>query len=146
MVHYCKNDSCCKLEGPWPVLSIHGHRLGGPWPLWPSLFLRPCCYSEPKKTDNIKYNTRAANIDLMKQILSDIDRVSILDPLNTNDIWLQFKSIFQDTFDKCVPTYKQKEKKNLYCNSEVFCLKGKRNQLWKKYLPTLNQLTTNLET
>ena len=73
------------------------------------------CYSEPKKADDIKYNTRAANIDLMKQILSDIDRVSILDPLNTNDAWLQFKSIFQDAFDKCVPTYKQKDKKNLYC-------------------------------
>ena len=52
------------------------------------------CYSEPKKTDNIKYNNRAANINLMKQILSDIDLVSILDPLNTNDAWLQFKSIF----------------------------------------------------
>ena len=72
----------------------------------------------------------------MKQILSDIDWMSILDPLSTNDAWLQFKSIFEDAFDKCVPTYKQKEKKNLYCNSEVFCLKRKKNQLWKKYLLT----------
>ena len=31
--------------------------------------------------------------------------------------------------------YKQKEK-NLYCNTEVFCLKRKKNQLWKKYLLT----------
>ena len=49
----------------------------------------------------------------MKQILSDIDWVSMLDSLNTNDAWLQFKSIFQDAFDKCVPTYKQKERKSV---------------------------------
>ena len=30
-----------------------------------------------------------------------------------NDAWLQFKSIFQTSFDQCVPTYKQKEKKSL---------------------------------
>ena len=39
------------------------------------------CYSEPKKTDNFKYNTRAANIDPMKQTLGDVDWVSILGPL-----------------------------------------------------------------
>ena len=94
------------------------------------------CYLEPKKTDNLKYNTRAANIDLMKQTLGDVDWVSLLDPLDMSDAWLQFRSIFQDALDNCVPTYKPKEKKSLYSNSEVFSLKRKKNHLWKKYLST----------
>jgi len=83
------------------------------------------CYLEPKKTDNLKYNIRAPDIDLMKQTLGDVDWVSLLDPLDMNDAWLYFKSIFQDAFDNCVPTYKPKEKKSLYSNSEVFSLKRK---------------------
>ena len=51
-----------------------------------------------------------------------------------NDAWLQFKSIFQNTIDQCVPTYKPKEKKSLYSNSEVFNLKRRKNHLWKRYL------------
>ena len=31
------------------------------------------CYSKVIKPENIKYNTRAANIELMKQALSDVD-------------------------------------------------------------------------
>lgn len=65
----------------------------------------------------------------MKQILSNVDWVSILDT-HTNDAWLLCKSII----DKCVPTYKQRGKKNLYTNSDVFCLKRQKNKLWKKYL------------
>ena len=53
-----------------------------------------------------------------------------------SDAWLQFRSIFQDALDNCVPTYKPKEKKSLYSNSEVFSLKRKKNHLWKKYLST----------
>ena len=94
------------------------------------------CYSEPEEMDKLKYNIKAANIDLMKQILGDIDWVSLLDLLDVNDAWLYFKSVFQDTVDHCVPTYKPKEKKSLYSNSEVFCLKKKKNHLWKKYLST----------
>ena len=55
------------------------------------------CYSEPKRMDNFKYNTIAANIDLMKHILGDIDFVSLLNLLDINDSWLQFKFIFQGT-------------------------------------------------
>ena len=71
----------------------------------------------------------------MKQTLYDVDWVSLLDPLDMNDAWLHFKSIFQDALDNCVPTYKLK-KKSLYSNSEVFSLKRKKNHLWKKYLST----------
>ena len=49
---------------------------------------------------------------------------------------LIFKSVFQDIVDHCVPTYKPKEKKSLYSNSEVLCLKKKKNHLWKRYLST----------
>ena len=35
----------------------------------------------------------------MKQALSDVDWESILDPLDTNDAWLLFKTIFQDIVD-----------------------------------------------
>ena len=75
------------------------------------------CYSEVNKPENIKYNTRAAN-KLMKQALSDVDRESIL-----------FKETSQDIIDKHVPTYKQREKRNLYSNAEVFSLKKQKNKL-----------------
>ena len=94
------------------------------------------CYIEPKKSMNLKYNIRAANIDLMKQALGNVDWESILDALDTNDAWLLFKAIFQDIIDKYVPIYKQREKKSLYSNSEVFSLKKHKNKLWKKYLST----------
>ena len=72
----------------------------------------------------------------MKQTLGDVNWVSILDPLDMNDAWLQFKSIFQNTIDQCVPTYKPKEKKSLYSNSEVFSLKRRKNHLWNRYIST----------
>jgi len=49
------------------------------------------CYLEVNKFENIKYNVTAANIELMKQALSDVDWKLILD---TNDSWLLFKAIF----------------------------------------------------
>ena len=74
---------------------------------------------------------RAANIDQMKQSLSNV----FIRPLDVNDAWLKFKSNFlQDTLDNCAPTYKPMKKKSLYSNSEVFSLKRKKNQLWKKYI------------
>jgi len=85
---------------------------------------------------NIKYNVRAANIELMKQVLSDVDWKSILDTVDTNDAWLLFRAIFQDIIDRHVPTYKQREKKCLYSNSEVFSLKKQKNKQWKRYLST----------
>ena len=46
----------------------------------------------------------------MKQALGNVDWVSILNTLDTNDAWLLFKTIFQDIIDKYVPVYKQREK------------------------------------
>ena len=94
------------------------------------------CYLELKKSENFKYNISAANLDLMKRALGNIDWESVLDTLNTNDAWKLFKTIFQDLVDKHVPTYKQREKKSLYSNSEVFSLKKHKNRLWKRYLST----------
>ena len=87
------------------------------------------CYSEPKKYDNLKYNIRAANFDLLKQALSNVDWVSIMETLDANESWLLFKSISQDIIDKYVPTYKQRERKGLYSNFEVFSLKKQKNKL-----------------
>ena len=46
----------------------------------------------------------AANIDMMKEALGNIDWESILDPLDTNEAWTLFKCIMQDLIDKHVPT------------------------------------------
>jgi len=43
------------------------------------------CCSEPKKYDNQKYNSRTANIDLMKQVLSNVDWAANMETLNTNE-------------------------------------------------------------
>ena len=44
--------------------------------------------------------------------------------------------VVKSVIDECVPTFKPKDKKNLYCNSEVFTLRRMKNNLWKKYLLT----------
>ena len=89
--------------------------------IWIGFYL--ICYLEPKKFVNRKHNITVANNELMKQALGNVDWVSILDTLDTNDAWLLFKTIFQNIIDKYVLVYKQREKKNLYSNSEVFSLK-----------------------
>ena len=94
------------------------------------------CYSEPKRMDNFKYNTIAANIDLMKHILGDFDFVSLLNLLDVNDSWLQFKFTFQGTLDHCVPILTSPRRRKAYSNSEVFCFKKKKNHLWRRYLST----------
>jgi len=72
-------------------------------------------------------NIRAANFDVMRENLSNVDWVSLLSPLNTNDAWSLFKSIFQKVIDDNIPTYKPRDKKNVYINSEVFTLKKMKN-------------------
>ena len=91
------------------------------------------CYAEQKKSDNVKYNIRAANFDMMRETLSNVDWVSLLSPLNTYDAWSLFKSIFQKVIDDNIPMYKPRDKKNVHINSEVFILKKMKNKLWKKY-------------
>ena len=79
--------------------------------------------------------------------------MSILDTLDTNDAWLLFKVIFQDINDKYVPIYKQRQKKSLYSNSEVFSLKKQKTSCGKSiFLPvpllicqTLKQWIISLE-
>ena len=66
----------------------------------------------------------------MKVTLCDINWISILDLLNTiDDVWLLFKSTLQEIIDKYIPTYKLKERKNLYTVQEAFNLKRKKNKL-----------------
>ena len=60
------------------------------------------CYAEQKKSDNVKYNIRAANFDMMRETLSKVDWLSLLSPLNTNDTWSFFKSIFQKVIDDII--------------------------------------------
>jgi len=43
------------------------------------------CYSEYNVSDNLRYSIGAANVDMMKEALGNIDWESILDPLDTND-------------------------------------------------------------
>ena len=93
------------------------------------------CYSEYDVSNNIRYNIGAANIDMMKEAIGNIDWESILDPLDTNDAWLLFKCIMQNLIDKHVPTCRPKERKNWYTTPEVFNLK-KNNKLWKKHRST----------
>ena len=64
------------------------------------------CYAEQKKSDNVKYNIRAANFDMMRETLSKVDWVSLLSPLNTNDAWSLFK-FFQKVIDDNIPMHVQ---------------------------------------
>ena len=101
------------------------------------------CYvtqSSYNVSDNIQYNVGAANIDMMKEALGNIDWESILDLLDSimmlDYSWLFLKCIMQDLIDKHFPTYRPKERKHLYTTSEVFTLKKKKNKLWEKYCST----------
>jgi len=43
------------------------------------------CYTKQKKSNNMKYNLKTANFDVMKESLSNVDRVSLLCPLEIDD-------------------------------------------------------------
>ena len=95
------------------------------------------CYPEPRKSVNLKYNIRAANIELMKQALGDVDWVSTLHTLDANGAWLLFKTIFRISLINMFPLInKEKGKVCSYSNSEVFSLRKHKNKLWKKCLST----------
>ena len=96
------------------------------------------CYLEPKKFVNLKRDIRAANIELMKQALINVDWVSVNLEYSLMMPGFCFKTIFQDIIDKYVPVYKQREKKNSYSNSEVFSLKKHKTSCGKSnFLPIL---------
>jgi len=66
------------------------------------------CCSEPNKYYQIrKYNSSTANIDLMKQALSNVDWVTST-PTLMSPAWLLFKLSFQSIIDEYVPIYKQR--------------------------------------
>ena len=54
------------------------------------------CYARQKKSDDVKHNIRVANL---RETLSNVDWVSLLSTLNTNDARSLFKSIFQKVID-----------------------------------------------
>ena len=53
---------------------------------------------------------RAANLELMNEILRNVDWEST--GLGVNDSWGYLKLVYQDAIDKCVPKYKSKLRKN----------------------------------
>ena len=53
---------------------------------------------------------------------------------------ITLESIFQDIIDKYVPTYKQRERKRLYSNFEVFSLKKQKTNCGKSIVQLVLQL------
>jgi len=94
------------------------------------------CYTELRQMSSVKYNVRAANLDLMKEILQNVDWDSSFSSLNVDNSWKCFKRIYQDAIDRCVPTYRPKIKKNLWTNSDSLQLQRRKDKLWKKYRAT----------
>ena len=56
-----------------------------------------------------------------------------------NTVSLLWETGVLRVIDKYIPTYKPKERKNLYTTPEVFNLKKKKNKLWKV---SFNSLST----
>ena len=70
----------------------------------------------------------------MCEALYTVDWLDIMEPMDTQEAWEFFKTVFQDIIDKYVPiTTGVQKKRNIYMSPEAFSLKKKKRKLWKSY-------------
>ena len=61
------------------------------------------CYSTFKPNQSPRYNVNRADFDTMSATLYIIDWFDIMEPMDTQEAWEFFKTVFQDIIDKDVP-------------------------------------------
>ena len=69
----------------------------------------------------------------MRESLYTIDWLDIMEPMDSQEAWEFFKTVFQDIIDKCILTTGVQKKRNIYMSSEAFSLKKIKQKLWKNY-------------
>ena len=73
----------------------------------------------------------------MRQLISDIDWENILNPLDLQDAWHYFSTVFDDNIvAKSIPLYLLHSKKNIYMSHKALRLKNKKCKLWNRYIAT----------
>ena len=96
------------------------------------------CYFTFKSNQTPRYNVNRADFDNMRAALCIIDWLDIMEPMDTQEAWEFFKTVFQDIIDKInsyvlITTGVQK-KRNIYMSPEVFRRKKLKQKLWKNYI------------
>ena len=72
----------------------------------------------------------------MRQLISDVDWKSILNPLDLQDAWDYFSTVFDDIIAKSIPLDLLHCKKNIYMSHKALGLKNKKCKLWNQYTAT----------
>ena len=71
----------------------------------------------------------------MREALYAINWLDIMEPMDTQEAWEFFKTVFQDIIDKYVPiTTGVQEKRNVYMSPEAFSFKEKSGNYGKAIL------------
>ena len=72
----------------------------------------------------------------MRQLISDVDWENILNPLDLQDAWHYFSTVFDDIVAKSIPLDLLRPKKNIYMSHKALHLKNKKCKLWNRYIVT----------
>ena len=72
----------------------------------------------------------------MRQLISDVDWESILNPFDLQDAWHYFSTVFDDIIAKSIPLDLPHHKKNIYMSHKALRLKNKKCKLWNRYTAT----------
>ena len=102
------------------------------------------CYSLYNPVSIPKFNLRSADFPKMRQLISDVDWESILNPLDLQDAWHYFSTVFDDIIAKSIPLDLPHHKKNIYMSHKAFRLKNKKCKLWNRYTATRSVSIYNL--
>ena len=74
-----------------------------------------------------------ADFNRANDLLMDIDLESIIDPCNIHLTWSNWRKVFLDIMDECIPTSTLPNRKNLpWLTKDIIQLMRKRNNLFKK--------------
>ena len=73
-----------------------------------------------------------ADFNRANDLLMDIDLESITDPCNIHLTWSNWRKVFLDIMDECIPTSRLPNRKNLpWFTKDIIQLMRKRNNLFK---------------
>ena len=72
------------------------------------------CYSTFKPNQTPRYNVNRADFDTIREALYTIEWLDIMEPMDTQEAWKFFKTVFQDIIDKYVPITTGIQKKRIF--------------------------------
>ena len=90
---------------------------------------------QTKPNQTPRYNVNRADFNNMRAALYTINWLDVMEPMDTQEAWGFFKTVFQVIIDKYVPiTIGVQKKRNIYTSPEAFKIKKLNENYGKLYL------------